>query len=207
MRIFGLTGGIGCGKSTVASRFEARGVPVVDADVLARRAAADPDVLRSVASRFGPSIVRDGVMDRKALASVVFSDRSALADLEAIMHPAIRWLADFSFASVDGPLGCYVVPLLYETGLESKYSPVVVVATSAEEQLDRIRMRDRCSARDASLRVASQMPLAEKVARADFVIMNSGTIEGVMREADSALDSVFESLGMDPSAFPRPGPT
>lgn len=210
MRVFALTGGIGSGKSTVGRRFEARGVPVVDADELAREVVkAESDGLREIRARFGDGVIRaDGELDRAALARRVFGDDAAKAELEAITHPKIRALASERVRALEAAgelLACYVVPLLYERGLEADYSPVVVVNATTEQQLERARARDRASTEAIEGRMRAQMPLSEKVERADFVIDNSGAIEDTLDQADRVLDAICDDLGIDPKRYPRAG--
>ena len=209
MRVFALTGGIGSGKSTVGHRFEARGVPVVDADELSREAVKpESEGLREIQARFGDGVIRaDGELDRAELARRVFDDDAAKADLEAILHPKIRALARERVRALEAAgevLACYVVPLLYERGLEADYSPVVVVNATTEQQIHRARVRDSTTPEAIEARMRTQLPLSEKVERADFVIDNSGLIEDTLDQADRVLDTICDDLGLDPARFPRP---
>jgi dephospho-CoA kinase len=192
-----LTGGIATGKSYCLARFAALGVPVVDADQLAREAVAPGSrALEEVATRFGASILRaDGSLDRASLGRIVFSDRAARADLEAIVHPEVyrritEWLASLPprtrVAMAD-------IPLLFETGHTHDFDRVVVVACDPREQLRRISARDGLSERDARARVDSQWPIEEKEARADYVIRTDGTVS----DTDSQVRTVFEQLAAD----------
>ncbi len=191
-RVFGLTGGIGSGKSSVARLLRERGVPVVDADELAREAvAAGSDGLAQVAEAFGAELVgADGELDRKRLASLVFSDEGARKRLNAITHPIVRRLSQERFAALAQQgveLAAYDVPLLYEVGLDRALSPVVVVAASEATQLSRVMARDGVSEGEARARIAAQLPLAEKRARADYVLDNDGTPEQLAAQLDALL--------------------
>lgn len=208
IRVFGLTGGIGSGKTTVGRRFEERGVGVVDADELAREVVrTGSEGLAAIRARFGDRVIGgDGTLDRAGLARVVFGDDGAKAALEAITHPRIRALARERFAALehDGALlGCYVVPLLYERGLDSEYSPVVVVNATPEQQRERARLRDAAPEEAIEARMRAQLPLSDKVERADFVIDNTGALEDALDQADQVLDAICLELGLDPARFPR----
>ena len=169
-----LTGGIATGKSYCLGRFAALGIPTIDADRLAREAVAPGSPgLAAVAQRFGAHIVReDGTLDRAALARIVFSDRTARADLEAIVHPDVyrrirEWFAQLPHGT---PVAMADIPLLFETGHEHDFDAVVVAACTPEEQLRRLVARDGLSETDARARLESQSPIDEKVRRAQFVI-------------------------------------
>ena len=169
-----LTGGIATGKSYCLGRFAALGIPTIDADWLAREAVAPGSPgLAAVAQRFGADIVReDGTLDRAALAGIVFSDRTARADLEAIVHPDVyrrirEWFAQLPHGT---PVAMADIPLLFETGHEHDFDAVVVAACTPEEQLRRLVARDGLSEIDARARLEAQSPIDEKVRRAHFVI-------------------------------------
>ena len=169
-----LTGGIATGKSYCLGRFAALGIPTIDADRLAREAVAPGSPgLAAVAQRFGAHIVReDGTLDRAALARIVFSDRTARADLEAIVHPDVyrrirEWFAQLPHGT---PVAMADIPLLFETGHEHDFDAVVVAACAPEEQLRRLVARDGLSETDARARLEAQSPIDEKVRRAQFVI-------------------------------------
>ena len=169
-----LTGGIATGKSYCLGRFAALGIPTIDADRLAREAVAPGSPgLAAVAQRFGAHIVReDGTLDRAALARIVFSDRTARADLEAIVHPDVyrrirEWFAQLPHGTT---VAIADIPLLFETGHEHDFDAVVVAACTPEEQLRRLVARDGLSETDARARLEAQSPIDEKVRRAQFVI-------------------------------------
>lgn len=209
-KVFGLTGGIGSGKSAVAARFRARHLPVVDADVLAREAVAPgTEGLRAVIAEFGEEILAsDGQLDRKRLGATIFADASARARLNAIVHPQVRALALARFAELGArgePLVCYEVPLLFEVGLQDSLRPVVVVHASEQTRVRRIVERDGLSEAEARARVAAQMPLSIKAERADHVIDNEGTLEELWVAADAVLDTICEALGIAPARYPRRG--
>jgi dephospho-CoA kinase len=208
LHLFGLTGGIGSGKSTVARRFRDRGLPIIDADALAREAVVKGSPgLADVVQRFGAEVLDPGGnLDRKKLAARVFADEEARRALNAITHPRVAELSAARVSALDAggePLACYEVPLLFETGLETVLSPVVVVAAPLDVQVARAVDRDGGSADDVVARVRAQMPLDEKVRRATFVIDNSGALEATLERADEVLDVICRDLGIDPARYPR----
>lgn len=189
MRLVGLTGGIATGKSTFARAVRALGVPVVDADALARAVVAPGTPgLAAIAQAFGPAVLGpDGALDRKALGALVFGDGGARRRLEAITHPAIRQAMQAEtarLAEAGHELAFYDTPLLYEVGLEGAVALVVVVFAPPEAQLSRLMARDGLDRPAAQARLAAQLPVAEKAARADVVVDNSD--DGAPLEAKAA---------------------
>jgi dephospho-CoA kinase len=208
LHLFGLTGGIASGKSTVAARWRSRRVPVIDADQLAREVVLPgSDGLRELVAAFGPEVLLpDGSLDRKAVARLVFSDAQARKQLERITHPRIAQRTverTAELAQAGEPLVCYEAALLVENGLVEQFRPLVVCACSEEVQLARIRKRDQASAEDALARVRAQKPLAEKVAVADFVIDTSGSLEDNARQTDEVLARLCAKLGVDGRRYER----
>jgi dephospho-CoA kinase len=196
VRRIALTGGIATGKSYVRSRFEALGVPTIDSDVLAREAVAPgTDGLRAVVARFGPGVLAaDGSLDRAKLAGIVFGDADARRALEAIVHPEVRRVTEAWFASLDParhPFAIADIPLLYEVGRERDFDRVIVAACDPATQLRRVMHRDGVSEDDARKRLAAQLPIEEKVRRADWVIRTDGTFE----ETDRQVRAVVGELG------------
>lgn len=191
MLVVGLTGGIGSGKSSLAAELAADGVPVIDADDIARRCVAPGSAaLAEIAARFGPGVIApDGTLDRPALADVVFVDPEARRDLESITHPCIRDAIAAEIeslrASVTAPLMVVVEhPLLVETGGHRRVDRVVVVEAPIEQRIARLvsdRGMTEAAARD---RIAAQTDDAARRAVADHVVMNDGTpVELVARAA------------------------
>lgn len=194
-RVFALTGGIASGKSTVAAVWRAAGLPVIDADQLARQAVAPgTPALAAVVEAFGCEVIQsDGALDRARLASLVFADPERRAELNGIVHPWVQRLAEAAFqraAQAGEALVAYEIPLLFETGQQDRYRPVVVVAADPTTQLERARARDGAERESILARIAAQVPLEEKVAGADFVIHNDGSWEQLQREALRVLDEV-----------------
>jgi dephospho-CoA kinase len=189
-----LTGGIATGKSYCLGVFARLGVPVIDADLLAREAlAAGSGGLSKVIERFGAGVLAaDGVLDRAALGRIVFADAKARRDLEAIVHPEVYRRIREWFADVPGtiPMAIADIPLLFETGQQDEYDEVIVCACQPQEQVRRIVARDRLTAGEARARLATQWPIDEKVERADHVIW---TDRG-FAETDRQITSLFELL-------------
>jgi dephospho-CoA kinase len=208
-RAFGLTGGIGTGKSTVAARFRCRGLPVVDGDALAR-VVAEPGqpALGEIAQTFGAEMLdSSGRLVRARLAEVVFSDPTARARLESIVHPRVRAMARQVMADLEQqgePLACYEAPLLVEVGLADELRPLVVVSASEPTQLSRVAARDQTSHEKVLARIAAQMPLAAKVAMADYVIDNEGTLFDTWQQVDRVLEGICQSLSVNAQRYPRP---
>jgi dephospho-CoA kinase len=180
MPVIGITGGLATGKSTVAALFRERGAVVFSADEAAREVVQPGSaVLQAIAETFGPQyLLPSGELDRSAMGALVFSDPEALRRLESITHPAIqqrlREQVDKAKRSNPEAVIAVEVPLLYEAGMEEWFDKVVVVKASEETQLARLMNRNALSEREARRRIASQMPLAEKVGRADIVVHNDG---------------------------------
>lgn len=174
-----LTGGIGTGKSYCLARFAELGVPVVDADLLAREAvAAGSPGLAEVVARFGPDmLLPDGTLDRQALGRVVFADAGARAQLEAIIHPEVyRRIRVWAATVPPGtPVAMADVPLLFETGHQHDFDRVVVCACAPSVQISRVIARDGLSEADARARRDAQWPIEEKAARADYIIRTDTT--------------------------------
>ena len=195
MIVIGCTGGIGSGKSTVCSLLAARGAQVINADDLAREALERPGAaFLAVRERFAEALDQDGAIDRARLAEVVFSDQSARRDLEAIVHPVVeaelaRRLGELGQdpATSDGVL-VLEVALLVETNGRARYhlDGLLVVDVPEElalERLTRFRQMDRD---DALARIAAQSPRAERLRAADFVILNTGTLDELALMAENA---------------------
>jgi dephospho-CoA kinase len=205
IRTFGLTGGIASGKSLVSQHFRALGVPVIDADALAREV-VEPgsEALAEIANQFGADMLRDGALDRKRLAEAVFSRPDQLRRLEDITHPRIQALRSQrlrELAAQGEPLAGCEVPLLYEKGMEAELRPVVVVHVPEPVQLARAMARDGSTKTEARARIAAQWPLEDKVRRADYAIDNSGSPEATRAAAEEVLGLMCEALGVDAARY------
>jgi dephospho-CoA kinase len=198
--VFGLTGGLASGKSTVAARFRARGVPVIDADQLAREVVAPSSPgLAEVIREFGEDmLLPDGSLDRAKMADRVFSDPQSRRRLNSILHPRIGALTlerAQTLAAQGERLACYEAALLVENGIADAFRPLVVVAVPEEVQVARAVARDGGSEAQARARLSAQKRLAEKIAVADYVIDNAGSQKETERQADEVLEAIRSKLG------------
>jgi dephospho-CoA kinase len=182
----GLTGGIASGKSTVAQRFMELGVPVIDADVAARAVVAPGKPgLAEVLKRFGSGVVAEnGELDRRALRDLVFSNAGARRDLEAILHPLIRADMDRSAESARGPYVVMAIPLLVEGGSTDRVDRILVVDVDEAVQLQRVMARDGSTEEQARAILASQASRPARLAAADDVLLNSGTVTDLRQAVD-----------------------
>lgn len=199
MLILGLTGGIATGKSTVSKIFAKQGIPVIDADVLARQVvepgqSAYDQILAAFKDSTPDLILSDRNLDRPALGRRIFNDDDARKKLNAITHPAVRramtiaalkyWLTGHNMVVMD-------VPLLFEGGLDLFCGTTVVVACSDQLQMERLLARDaHLSKDDAASRVRSQMPISQKSARADIVIQNDESLEALKAQVEQVVKQV-----------------
>ncbi len=174
-----LTGGIASGKTTVAGLFAARGVPVIDTDVIARQV-VEPGTagLAAVVSAFGPDILGpDGRLDRRQLRERIFADRAARGRLEAILHPAIRQEMERQSQAAGGPYQLLVIPLLAEGGRRDHVDRVLVVDVPESVQVERLMQRDGVGREQALASLAAQASRGQRQALADDVVVNSGRVE------------------------------
>jgi dephospho-CoA kinase len=186
MRIIALTGGIGAGKSLVAQYFSELGARVVDADQLSRIAIERGSKgFDEVLLRFGESILRDGDIDRKALAEIVFADTSARADLEAIIHPRVRELFNDVVADLapDETL-IYEIPLLVESNAAANFDLVITVEADLEIRKERLRKRGMFIS-EIERRIAAQASREDREAQADHVITNDGDEDALLRSVEN----------------------
>jgi len=183
----GLTGGIGSGKSAASGMFEALGAAVVDTDAISRALTAPGGAaIAEIRERFGPeSIAADGGLDRERMRLLVFRDAASRARLEGILHPLIRARTRDAIAVARGPYVIVVVPLLFETGACMEFiQRVVVVDCEEEEQIRRVMARSGLAAGEARRIMATQLPRAERLRRADDVLHNSGNIEALRSQVE-----------------------
>jgi len=189
VKVLGLTGGIGSGKSMVLSMFANLGAEVIDADQLAREVVEPGQpALEEIATAFGRDMLMpDGRLDRGKLARIIFADPVARARLNAITHPRIQERMATEMALRGSRPGLLIVdiPLLYENDRSDTVESVIVVWVDAKTQLRRLTERDGLTPDEARQRIAAQMPLDEKRARADLVVDNSGSRENTRRQVEA----------------------
>ena len=186
VRVIGLTGGIATGKSAVARFLEEQGAVVIDADQLSREAVSPGSrALEHIVALFGVDmLLPDGGLDRKRLGRVVFADADKRRNLEEILHPEIRRLAEERIASLAAEgqrVVFYMAPLLIESGASDRVDEIWVVTVRPEVQRERLMLRDGIGREEAERIISSQMPLAEKERHGRIVIDNSGTQEQTRR--------------------------
>ncbi|MGH9540823.1 MAG: dephospho-CoA kinase [Terriglobales bacterium] len=185
----GLTGGLCSGKSTVAAWLAEMGIPVLNADAIGHEfLAAGTPVYAALVNTFGPAILdAGGAVDRRALASRAFASPAATRSLNAILHPPIQAEADRRLAELERagqPLAVVEAALFIEAGSHRRFDRLVVVTCDREEKIRRFLLRAHASRAEAEARLAAQMPDEEKARLADFVVDNSGTLDGLRRQVN-----------------------
>jgi dephospho-CoA kinase len=188
MLLVGLTGGIGSGKSTVASMLEERGAVVLDADVFARRAVElGTPGYDAVLERFGAGVLGPGGdLDRDVLADLVFADEAARRDLETIVHPEVRRMLVEGcepYRDTDRVV-VFSAPLLVETGAFESFEVLVLVSAPVERQVERLARERGMTEEQARARIAAQAPLEDKAAVADVIVDNDGPVEELEKQVD-----------------------
>ena len=189
MLIVGLTGGIVSGKTTIAKMFQELGAQVIDADEIARKVVRPGEkAWQGIVEYFGPEILRDDLeINRKKLADIVFSNKEKLAVLNSITHPEIILMLKKQINQLKNKyqknIICIVeAPLLFEAHLEDMMDKIIVVYLNREEQLKRLLLRNNLTREEAIQRIESQMPLEEKLSRADYVIDNCFSLQQTKKQ-------------------------
>lgn len=193
MKLLGLTGGVGMGKSTAAQFLVKRGVPVVDTDVLARQVVEPGEpALKEIQRTFGDEVIApDGQLRRDILARIVFSNPVARQKLEGFMHPRIRELWEKQVAqwrAAETPVACVVIPLLFETSAERAFDATICVACSSATQQKRLQER-KWGPEQIAQRIAAQFPVEKKIAGASFVVWSEGGLDILAAQLDRILAS------------------
>ena len=195
MKLIGLTGGIASGKSTVAAILARLGAAVINADELSREVVQPgKEAWKEIVDLFGPEILqKDNTLDRRKLRKIVFDRPAARKQLEAIIHPRVRALAEAKIqelATAGHSVIVYEVPLLFEVQLHHWLRPVILVACDANTQKTRLRQRDRLTETEAQKHIKAQMSLDEKRKLADYIIENNGSFEELEHRVQSVLDEI-----------------
>jgi dephospho-CoA kinase len=196
MRLIGITGGIGMGKTTVSNYLATtHHFPVMDADLIAREAVAvGSPILSKIVDRYGSHLIRlDGTLDRSRLGSIIFADPSERTWLEQQIHPDVRNALKIAKDSAAQPT-VLVIPLLFEAEMTDLVTEIWVISCSQAQQIQRLMQREKLSLEQAQARIQSQMPIQEKIDRADIVLDNSTTLESLLKQVDQAVDRVDKSL-------------
>lgn len=194
----GLTGGIGCGKSTVADLFAALGATIVDTDVIAHALTAPQGAaMPAIVAEFGPDFAQpDGALDRARMRTLVFSDATARARLEAILHPRIRAATEAAGQAATGAYVIYVVPLLIESGSwRERVTRVLAIDCSEDTQVARVMQRSHLSADEVRAIMATQVTRARRLAEADDVVDNGAGLEA-LRAQVQALHERYLALSL-----------
>jgi dephospho-CoA kinase len=188
LKLIGLTGGVGSGKSTVARMFADLGATVVDADKATHAVyAPGTEGFDAIVEAFGPQYVRDGLIDRKRLGDLVFNDEAARLRLNEIVHPRVReWMAARTAEAVERGAEVVIqdVALLFENGLQELFSSTVLVYARPQTQIKRLVDQRRVSPDRARSMLAAQMPIEEKRQLATFVIDNDGSLDATRRQVE-----------------------
>jgi dephospho-CoA kinase len=194
MRVIGLTGGIGCGKSLAAQYFAELGALVIDADQLARAAIErGSDGFDEVVAIFGDGILKDGNIDRRALGDLIFKDPTAKAQLENIIHPFVRREFEEAVASLKGDqVLVYEIPLLVETKAHERFDVVITVESEMENRVARLRGRGMHIS-EIEGRVAAQATREQRIEVADFLIENDGSEDELLRQVENIWDSLHDN--------------
>lgn len=175
-KVIGLTGNIGCGKSSVSNEFRKFGADIIDADIISRQIFEKKEVIDEINASF-PKAVVNGRIDRKILGDIVFSDKKKLEKLNLITHKKILSIIKEKIKNSESDLVIVDAALLYEAGLENIVDKVIVVYCNEKLQIDRVMKRDKISREDALKRIKSQMNQQIKIDKSDFCIDNSGDID------------------------------
>ena len=195
MKLVGLTGGIASGKSTVAAILRRLGASVINADELAREVVQPgEDAWKEILDTFGPDILHDDkTLDRKKLRKIVFENPAVRKELEGIIHPRVRALAEKRIRELAGA-GCsvivYEVPLLFEAQIHLWLRPVILVACDVETQKQRLLQRDHVTELEAQQHLDAQMSLEEKRKLADYIIENDSNLKELEQKVNDVLQQI-----------------
>ena len=185
--LIGLTGGIGTGKSTVANYLATvYNLPILDADIYARDAVSvGSPILLQIAAKYGQDmILNDGNLNRSKLGEIIFNSPEERHWVESLIHPYVRKCFDQAIKESSANTLILVIPLLFEANLQSLVNQIWVVSCSPQQQQQRLIARNNLTPEQAIARINSQLPIGEKIARADVVLDNSSTLESLLKQID-----------------------
>lgn len=195
MKWIGLTGGIACGKSAVSSYLRTKGWTVIDADTMAHLALSPgQEPYNKALEFFGTTILKENKdIDRSALGKIVFADKAKMTFLEKIIHPWVQLRVqaqrrDLELSGLKAAI--YDVPLLFEKNLEAQFDAIVLVVCDQDLQIQRLKLRNGYSEQDAKIRIAAQMPLAQKMLKTSLIIKNNGTLKELEKNIDTVMGKV-----------------
>jgi dephospho-CoA kinase len=201
MKRIGLTGGIASGKSAVGKWFEQHGIPVWDADTAVHTLLnTDKAIQQQLKMWFGEAVILpDGKANRPLMGERVFTDTLLKKQLEGLLHPLVRFSMEAFFADIEqsqptAPFAIAMIPLLFENGLQAQFDAVWVVNATQAQQIERMKTHRGMDEGAIRARLASQLPLAEKIALADVVINNTGTLEALYVQLEGLLSQFNETL-------------
>ncbi len=196
----GLTGGIGAGKTAVCNCFRKLGVPVIDADIIAREV-VEPgqEALDLIRQHFGSAVITaDGLLDRRVLREIIFADPEAKQALETILHPRITARMRAAAGDIDSPYCILCIPLLLETGQHELVDRILVVDVAEPVQVERVMLRDQCSEAQARAIIGKQMERAQRLRQADDIIVNQGSLDALCAQVDALHQDYLRAAG-DPN--------
>ena len=189
--ILGLTGGIATGKSTASEYFEGRGIKVICADKIAREVVEKKEILETLVSVFGREIIENEKLDRKKLREIVFKDKLLVERLNNITHPAIIDRIKLEVENnKNEKLIILDIPLLFEGNYEFLVEKILLISCDLEVQIKRVQSRDRVSKENAKNIIKNQMPLAEKMEKADYIIENNGEQKEFLEKLEKFLEKM-----------------
>lgn len=197
MLILGLTGNIGCGKTSISAIFKKNNIDIIDADIISREIFEDQGLLEKVFEHFGPDVKNDDqTLNRKALGNIVFNDNNRLLELNSLTHPKIKEKILCKLDEIKKKKKKVAVidaALLVEGGYLEIVDKLLVVTCKQEVQIKRIQQRDNCTIDEAIRKIRSQMPQDEKSRYADYIIDNSGTIDELIKIVLKFIDYMKEN--------------
>ena len=191
--LIGLTGGIATGKSTVANYLATTyNLPILDADIYARDAVSvGSPLLSQIVEKYGTDIIlKNGNLNRTKLGEIIFNLPQERHWVESLIHPYVRFCFNKAIKESSANTLVLVIPLLFEANLQSLVNQIWVVSCSEQQQLERLIARNNLTAEQAAARINSQLPIAEKIARADIILDNSSTLELLLQQIDMVVKNL-----------------